>query len=155
MLVVGIIGSLWLSETSNAAEYQPDIHDSKIEESTAVSGLESSDSIVVMEDGSVIHGEVEISNTSNPSDKILVNSEVDPMAVSVKEYTENLDNVETKEFPKQVVISRAATPPGYYIGLSPRASYNSAGFSAKGWRFAERNYYPTGNWSIFKMANVC
>lgn len=160
ILVLGILGSCGLARSYDAAEYQPDGRSSLSKEATAVSNLENSDSVVVMEDGSVIHGEVEITNVSNPSDKIVVNTDTDPMAVTVQEYKEDPSSVETKEFPNQLKMARAATPPGYSVGLSPRSSYSSRAFSAKGWRFAERNYYATGNngpylrWQTFVDSGV-
>lgn len=90
-----------------------------------------------------------------------MNSELDPKAVTVDDYKENPSSVEKKELPKQSInLARAATPPGYSIKLKNRASYRSAAFSARGWRFAERFYYPesgTGaflRWETFRDSSV-
>lgn len=114
-----------------------------------------------MEDGSVVHGEVEMNDLSNPNDSILVNSEVDHRTVTVDEYKENPSKVEKRELPKQTPrLARAATPPGYSVKLKNRDSYSSAAFSARGWRFAERYYYPesgTGaylRWETFRDSGV-
>jgi len=132
---------LGLSNVTYAAEYQPDgVSQNNTGNTGVLSGLDDSDSIVVLNDGSVIHGEVIISTVDNPDNKMLIDSDSDPLAVTVSEYKEDSSNIESKDLP--VSKLRAASPPAYSVELKNRASYTSAYFSASGWRFAERYYYP-------------
>lgn len=63
MFIIGFVGSIGLANVAYAAEFQPTgVNPTNSDKDNAVSGLGNSDLIVVMEDGAIVHGEVEINN---------------------------------------------------------------------------------------------
>ncbi|MCB5955008.1 hypothetical protein [Enterococcus sp. CWB-B31] len=60
-------------------------------------GLEDSDSIVMLSDGAVIHGEVEMRPSIDSNIVTVVNSDTDPQAITVEEFKDD----PSKLVPKQ------------------------------------------------------
>ncbi|MDR0921120.1 MAG: hypothetical protein LBM95_01925 [Lactobacillales bacterium] len=148
------------AQEQNGPEQAPILR-SDAEVTTRFTGMNDSDSLLILPDGEFLHGEVEISTIDEP-EKILekYNSNTDPKAKTVAEIkrswktqpVELLDNV-IKE--NDLLRGAAPAPLSALKTLVGGETYLSNGFSGRGWRYAESYYRPaTGTGKFLRWETI-
>jgi hypothetical protein len=142
---LSLIGLFAVSENGSAAEYKPPVKTSNLSSDSLVEGFDDSDNIVVLSDGTILHGgKFELGSSVAPIAPINIDTETSPSSITVNEYKKLKEKGETiPTVAPPATLVRGSKPAKTVVTISDQGSVTSKPFSGSGWRFAGYIYKPS------------